>query len=134
MDLDLLAIWWRETFLDLSITERAANDFVGSRGKVRSKGFLPYRFSWDAEVTTFEDGLCVISAVGDFTGTATFRRALPDEPGAFYFDWDVLIEEPLLKRLCPMILPLCQWNHAFALAVGCHRIEREIHRRRAARA
>ncbi len=132
LDIEQLSKWWGETFFDLDVLHRPPSGLQGARGIVRSKGLLPYRFKWDAEVLTEKDGLCVIQAVGDFDGTATFRRPLPDEPPGFYFDWDVLIQEPFLRRLCPLIRPLCHWNHAYALALGATRIEREILRRRSA--
>lgn len=129
---DFLSIkrWWGEIFLNLSVLHQVENQLVGMRGSVHSKGFLPYRFSWIAEAIEHTPDRCVLSARGDFLGTATFRRPYPGETGAFYLDWDVLIEEPRLKRLCPAILFLCHLNHAYALSVGRARMQEEINRRR----
>ena len=132
LDIERLSIWWGKTFFNLDVWHRPRHGLSGARGTVRSKGFLPYRFQWDAEVITDDDGLCVIKAVGDFDGTATFRRPAPGERPGFYLDWDVVIQEPTLRRLCPYIRPLCHWNHAYALALGASRIEREIRRQRKA--
>ncbi len=123
--------WWGEIFLGLCVLESVEDTLVGWRGSVHSKGFLPYRFSWIAEAIEHTPERCVLRAVGDFVGTATFRRPHPGEDDAFYFDWDIRIEEPRLKRLCPGILFLCHLNHAYALSVGRARIQQEIDRRRA---
>jgi hypothetical protein len=122
--------WWGEIFLNLAVLEQSSGSLVGMRGSVHSKGFLPYWFSWIAEAIEHTPEKCVLTARGDFVGTATFRRPLPGETGSFYFDWNVLIEEPRLKPLCPAILFLCHLNHAYALSIGRLRMQEEIHRRR----
>ncbi len=129
-DYEKFSGWWGDTFLNIGVLQHGPDDLLGTRGTVHSIGFLPYTFRWVAEVIAADQDHVRLSAHGDFCGTGEFRRPRAGEPGNLVFDWDVLIEEWLLKAMCPWMRPLYRMNHAYALSVGVKRLQREIDLRR----
>lgn len=129
-DYERVAEWWGRTFLATNVTRGPGSTLVGLQGTILSRGFLPYRFRWQAEVISATDESVCLSAKGDFEGTGTWRRPRPDEMADLCFDWDVHIANPLLRAFCPIAIPLYLWNHAYAMADGARSLHREILRRR----
>lgn len=122
--------WWGRTFLETPVLTVPSEGMVGLKGRIKSRGFLPYRFYWLAEVINENDDGVTLSAVGDFEGTGTFRRPVGGEDADLCFDWDVRIVQPFLRAFCPWACRIYLWNHAYAMADGARSLQAEMLRRR----
>ena len=72
-----------------------------------------------------------IDATGDFVGRGVWTFV---QDGAFVnvtYDWRIRAEKPLLQTLSPVLRPLFEANHRWAMAQGEESLELEFERRRA---
>jgi len=125
--------WWPSTYLEAEELERGDERGVGKRVRLHTKGWLPYTLRWELEVTEsrYPYGFSIV-ARGDLAGEGfwTFEPA-----GAWTlasYDWHVRAEKPLLAALSPLLRPLFEANHRWAMARGEESLELELARRRAA--
>jgi hypothetical protein len=127
--------WWPSVYL--AVQELAPPDTSGLRQhvRIRTKGWLPYELTWELIVTesrypeAFE-----LAAVGDVTGMGRWTL---EQDGPFVnasFDWGVRVEKPLLQWLAPVMRPLFEANHRWAMRQGEESLKLELKRRRAATA
>ncbi|HWW62478.1 MAG TPA: polyketide cyclase [Thermoanaerobaculia bacterium] len=114
--------WWPAVYLD-----------VEKRGDVielLTKGWLPYTLRWSFHVTeTREDGLG-LEATGDFVGHGDWSLAQNGDVVDVTYDWRIRAEKPLLKLLSPLLKPIFEANHRWAMARGEESLALELARRR----
>jgi hypothetical protein len=125
--------WWPSTYLEADVLEEGDERGVGKRVRLHTKGWLPYTLRWEFEVTESRNphGFS-IAASGDLTGEGTWTF---DQSGAWtkvVYDWRVRADKPLLAVLSPVLRPLFEANHRWAMARGEESLELELARRRAA--
>jgi hypothetical protein len=126
--------WWPEVYLDASYHPSGREDHVGDRVKFLTKGWLPYRLRWTAEVVRHEHPHTIeIAASGDFNGRGIWRL-YPDDAPAYSgtrvtFDWRIRADKPLLRLLSPILKPIFKWNHGWAMTRGVESLSREAARR-----
>ena len=112
-------------------------------GKVVSlwtKGWLPYTLRWQFTVTESDPPHGFrLEAEGDFIGVGIWslvpeRTAdAPDGPmTAVTYDWTVIAEKGVLKRLSVVMKPIFSANHRWAMARGEESLRLELARRHAA--
>ncbi len=92
---------------------------VGSRTRVKARGFLPYKLNFILESTALEPGKLVeVKTIGDFIGV--WCAALSAEPGgtSVDIDWRVTVEKPIVRFLSPVLKPLFAWNHYWTTPRG----------------
>ena len=140
-DAPALARWWPSVYLE--IREVAPGDDDSGLGKVVelwTKGFLPYTLRWRFTVTESDPPTGFrIEAEGDFVGrgiwTVRADRAA-DAPGGPHttviYDWLIVAEKGLLRRLSPVMKPVFGANHRWAMAKGEESLRIELARRHAA--
>jgi quercetin dioxygenase-like cupin family protein/uncharacterized protein YndB with AHSA1/START domain len=107
--------WWRPVYLAAQSDGPAG---VGQTGRQRFKGRLPYELSTRTLVTRHEPPtLLEIAVEGDLRGNGRWTLS-PRSDGTTHvrFDWQVLADRPLLRRLSPVLRPAFRWNHAWAIA------------------
>ena len=65
---------------------------------------------------------------GSFHGS---RWVLTPEPGGtdVLLDWNPVVEKPIVKRLSPILKPLFEWNHHWAMNLGEKQLTEYIRRR-----
>ena len=126
--------WWPEVYLDAQYVPSGREDHLGDRVHFHTKGWLPYRLRWTAEVVRHERPQAIeIKAIGDFDGRGVWRlEPAGEEETCVSFDWRLRAEKPLLRWLSPLFKPLFKWNHAWAMARGYESLCREVSRKRAA--
>ena len=125
--------WWPEVYLDAEYFPSDRQDRVGDRVDFFTRGWLPYRLRWTAEVVQHrKPEIIEIKATGDFDGQGVWRLESEGEATRITFDWQLRAEKPLLRWLSPLFKPLFKWNHAWAMARGYESLCREVSRRRAA--
>ena len=128
-----LPVWWPSVYLEVEEIEPAkAENGIGRRVRLLTKGWLPYTLRWDLVVldSTYPYGT-TIAATGDFEGTGvwTFRQ-----DGVFVnisYDWQIRAAKPLLRKLSFLLRPLFEANHRWAMAQGEESLVLELARRRA---
>ena len=128
-----LAVWWPSVYLKVEELEPAkAENGIGRRVRLLTKGWLPYTLCWDLVVldSTYPHRI-TIAAAGDFEGTGawTFRQ---DGDGVdITYDWKIRATKPLLRNLSFFLRPLFEANHRWAMAQGEESLVLELARRRA---
>ena len=125
--------WWPSVYLRVEELEAGGEDGVGKRVRLHTKGWLPYTLDWEFRVTESRHphGF-TLEASGDLAGRGIWTL---EESGAWTlvtYDWQVRAEKPLLQALSPLLRPLLEANHRWAMRMGEESLRLELARRRAA--
>src|SRR5262249_10169024 len=73
----------------------------------------------------------VIVASGDFDGRGEWTFVQDGSHVNIQYDWRIRAEKPLLRHLSPLLRPLFEANHQWAMAQGEESLKVELLRRRA---
>jgi hypothetical protein len=127
--------WWPAVYLDAEELEPGDERGVGKRVRLHTKGWFPYTLDWELRVKESRSphGF-TIEARGDLVGTGDWDF---EQSGAWTlvtYDWSVRAESPLLRLLSPVLRPLFEANHRWAMRTGEESLRLELSRRRAATA
>jgi len=124
--------WWPSVYLEVERLPDSAPRGVGSRVRLRTKGWLPYTIEWALEVVEshYPRGF-VIVATGDFDGSGVWTFEQDGEYVDAVYDWRLNVEKPLLKRLSFALRPVFEANHRWAMRQGEESLRLELARRRA---
>jgi hypothetical protein len=125
--------WWPSVYLRAEELEPGDERGVGKRVRVHTKGWLTYTLDWEFRVTESRHphGFS-LEASGDLAGRGvwTFEQ---DEAGTLVtYDWRVRAEKPLLRILSPLLRPLLEFNHRWAMRKGEESLRLELARIRCA--
>jgi hypothetical protein len=133
-----LARWWPSVYPRVAVEAPGDERGIGRIVSLWTKGFLPYTLRWRFTVTESNPPHGFrLEASGDFVGRGIWT--LRPDPGAppgqpttvVTYDWLVLAEKGVLKRLSPIMKPLFAANHRWAMARGEESLRLEVARRRA---
>jgi hypothetical protein len=114
--------WWGATFL--TVEGDAGPPRPGRHAKILSRGRLPYKLRWEAEITEADapHGFS-FTMNGDFVGGGSWAFE-PTEGGTnAVFTFEPRVEKPGVKQLSPLLKPLFAWNHRWAMEHGQRGIE-----------
>ncbi len=127
-----LARWWPSVYLEVEELHPADSDGVGRRLRLRTKGWLPYTLKWEFVVTEsrYPYGF-TIAALGDFVGRGVWTFEQDGPAVNINYDWQIRAEKPLLRTLSPLLRPLFEANHRWAMRQGEESLKLELARRRA---
>ena len=105
---------------------------TGRRVRLFTKGWLPYTLRWEFVVTQsrYPFGF-TIEATGDFVGRGEWTFVQEGPSVTITYDWNILAEKPLLKVFTPVLRPVFEANHRWAMAQGETSLKLELERRRA---
>ena len=125
--------WWPAVYLSAEELEPGDARGVGKRVRVHTKGWLPYTLDWEFRVTESRHphGFSV-EASGDLAGRGVWTF---EQSGAWTlvdYDWRVRAEKPLLRLLSPLLRPLLEFNHRWAMRRGEESLRLEVSRMRCA--
>ncbi len=134
-----LARWWPSVYLEVRVVEPGDAGGLGKVVELWTKGFLPYTLRWRFRVTESNPPTGFrLDADGDFVGRGiwTLRPEIGEgEAGgpltSVEYDWLIVAEKGLLKRLSPLVKPLFAANHRWAMARGERSLRLEVARRHA---
>ena len=130
--LDLVR-WWPAVYLEAQEIEPGGQDGIGRRISLRTKGWLPYTLVWEFVVTENRyPSRFALDAYGDFVGTGVWTIEQDGEWVKATYDWRIRAEKPLVRALAPIVRPLLEANHRWAMAQGDESLRLELARRRAA--
>jgi hypothetical protein len=125
-------------YLDVRVERDGDARGLGKVVDLHTKGWLPYTLRWRFEVTESDPPHGFrIDATGDFVGRGIWTLkevAVPGQTGPVTlvtYDWLVLAEKGILKRLSRLMKPIFSANHRWAMARGDESLRLEIARRRA---
>ena len=138
-DAEGMARWWPSVYLQVRVHEPGDANGHGKVVELWTKGFLPYTLRWRFKVTESDPPMGFrLDAEGDFVGRGiwTLRREIEaDQPGGplttVVYDWLIVAEKGILKRLSPIMKPVFGANHRWAMAQGERSLRLELARRHA---
>jgi len=109
-----------------------AQNGVGRRVRLLTKGWLPYKLRWDLVVldSAYPHGI-TIAAMGDFEGTGIWTFRQDADVVDISYDWKVRATKPLLRHLSFLLRPIFEANHRWAMTQGEDSLVLELARRRA---
>jgi hypothetical protein len=124
--------WWPSVYLDVRQLAPPGARGVGRRVALVTKGWLPYTIRWAFEVveSNYPHGF-TIHAQGDFEGEGVWTFVQDGEMVDVAYDWRIRAEKPLLRRLSPLLRPVFEANHRWAMSQGDTSLRLELARRRA---
>ena len=109
--------WWGDVFL--RVTGDSGPPRPGRRASILSRGFLPYKLRWNAELTEVErPRRLVMRLSGDFEGGGTWILEEAEGGTDATLDWRPVVEKPLVKHLTPVLRPLFRQSHVWAMRRG----------------
>ena len=127
-----LAHWWPAVYLAVKELEPPDEQGLNQRVRLHTKGWLPYTLRWDLRVTSSRyPEHFAIEATGDFVGRGVWTITQDDGFVNATYDWRIRAEKPLLKVLEPLMRPLLEANHRWAMKQGEESLKLELLRRRA---
>jgi hypothetical protein len=130
-DADQLPCWWPSVYLAVRVVRDGDERGVGGVVDLWTKGWLPYTLRWRF-TTTRNDGASglALRAEGDFVGDGEWSLTQGGAHVAATYDWRIVAEKPLLKRLTWLLRPVFSANHRWAMRQGERSMELELVRRR----
>jgi hypothetical protein len=109
--------WWGNVFVSVEGDDGPPRP--GRHVKIVSRGFLPYRLRWEAEVVEAEAPRRFdFTMVGDFVGGGSWTFEPADGGTNATFEFRPRVEKPGVKQLSPLLKPLFRWNHRWAMTRG----------------
>jgi hypothetical protein len=132
-DAPALKRWWPSVYLE--VTELKPGDPQTGAGReigLYTKGWLPYTLRWSFTVTeTRRPHGFSLEPHGDFEGSGVWTLTQEGEWCAVEYDWRIEARKPLLRALSPVMKPLLEANHRWAMARGEESLRLELERRHA---
>jgi hypothetical protein len=124
--------WWPSAYVDVRELEPPDADGLGRRVRALTKGWLPYTLRWEFVTveSRYPHGFS-IQASGDFVGRGVWTFSGDGRIVDITYDWRISAEKPLIRTLTPLLRPLFEANHRWAMAQGEKSLDLELRRRRA---
>jgi uncharacterized protein YndB with AHSA1/START domain len=116
--------WWRG--MEEAVELRPGNgDGVGALTRQRWRSRLPYQIEFQVEIEQVErPHLMVGRAVGELTGTGTWRLYEAEGVTAALYMWEVATTKRWMNALAPLARPVFEWNHDWLMERGGEGIAR----------
>jgi hypothetical protein len=125
--------WWPSVYLRVEQLSGPDERGLGQRVRLLTKGWLPYTLQWEFTVTESRyPERFALAATGDFVGVGVWTI---EQDGGYVnatYDWRIRADKPLLQALTPIMRPLLEANHRWAMQQGEESLALELRRRRAA--
>lgn len=130
-DVESLGRWWPSVYLEVDVTEPGDENGIGKRVSLFTKGWLPYTLRWSFVVESSDAprGFS-LRAEGDFVGSGVWTMTQEDSNARVRFDWTIVADKPMLRRLSFLLKPIFAANHRWAMARGEESLLLELRRRR----
>src|SRR5262249_35656303 len=127
-----LSRWWPSVYLAVSELDPGDERGVGKEVSLYTKGWLPYTLRWSFRVLEQHDphGF-TFEASGDSTGRGVGTLNQVGPLVEVEYDWRILANKPLLRWLSPLLRPVFEANHRWAMARGEESLRQELARRHA---
>jgi hypothetical protein len=118
--------WWDGVERVVKLEEGDA-DGRGSLGSYRWRSALRYGLEFEMRITRVDrphrmDG----EAVGELTGTGSWRLYEDDGATAVLFEWHVQTTRWWMNALAPVARPVFRWNHDRLMRAGARGLARRL--------
>jgi hypothetical protein len=121
--------WWPDVYLTVREVKAGDETGVGRVVDLHTKGWLPYRLNWQAEVVAIDKPQSMsLRAGGDLEGHGEWRIEQHGEWTEARYDWTVLVTQPWMVALAPLLKPVFVANHRWAMRRGLEGLQRELER------
>ena len=121
--------WWGDVYLDVRTIRQGDEAGIGQTVAVHSRGWLPYRLTWQGTLTeSHGPGSWSIAATGDLQGHGTWTLVQDGDHTDATYDWQVITDRLLFRLLAPLMKGLMISNHNWAMAKGEAGLQRELNR------
>lgn len=110
--------WWKYV---QSVTELEPGDGngVGSVQHITWTSALPYKLSFDSQVTRVEKPHVIEGiATGELNGTGRWQLSQADGITIVRYDWNVSTSKSWMNVLAPVARPIFAWNHNILMDEG----------------
>ena len=131
-DAPALARWWPSVYVSVTHLDPGDERGLGRVVDLYTKGWLPYTLRWQFRVTEVQPAGFTLVASGDFVGRGIWRFRQEGQETVVTYDWKILAEKPILRRLSFIMKPIFEANHRWAMAQGEKSLKLELARRHAA--
>jgi Polyketide cyclase / dehydrase and lipid transport len=123
-DVESLPFWWSKVYKQATVIKKEGVNGLGREVVFVTKGLLPYYLHWGLQVTSvnFPNGFS-FQANGDFDGLGQWRFEQHGTYCHIVFDWCVTVNKPLIKHLTPLLKPIFELNHLWAMRQGENSIQ-----------
>jgi hypothetical protein len=110
--------WWGDVFVSVEGDDGPPRP--GRHATIVSRGFLPYRLRWQAQVVEANAPHSFsFTMTGDFVGGGSWAFSEEDDGTvSATFDFRPRVEKAGVKQLTPVLRPVFRWNHAWAMKHG----------------
>jgi hypothetical protein len=130
-----LARWWPSVYLDVKVLSPGDALGVGKVVELYTKGWLPYTLRWSFVVKEVNKpyGFTIIPS-GDFSGRGIWVFEQDKQDPSYCnitYDWKIVTEKTLLKKLTFLVRPVFSANHLWAMKKGEESLKLELLRRSA---
>ena len=122
-DAHALPRWWPDVYLSVEEIEPKVYS-------LHTRGKLPYTLRWCFQVTESNppNGFS-LKAWGDLEGTGKWTFTRDGHDTRIHYLWIVNANKPILRWLSPILKPVFEANHRWAMSRGEESLKRELARR-----
>ena len=119
--------WWPDLYLAVREVKAGDASGLGRVVDLHTKGWLPYRLSWQAEVVAIDKPRSMsLRARGDLEGRGEWRLRQEGEWTVALYDWTVIVTKPWMVALAALLEPVFVANHRWAMRRGLEGLQREL--------
>ena len=127
-----LARWWPAVYVGAEELDGPDLRGLGQRVRLRTKGWLPSTQQWECVVTESRyPERFGFDATGDVCGRGLWTFQQDGAQVKATFEWTVRVQKPWLRALAPVVRPLLEADHRWAMAQGEQSLRLELLRWRA---
>jgi hypothetical protein len=124
--------WWPSVFLEVQEDRAGDDNNVGQVLTFRTRGWMPYTLEWSARVVEMQaPHKIMLEASGDLNGRGEWSLQQDGQNVDAIFEWEVENVKPIVRYLSPLLKPLFESNHTWAMRRGKESLMLELCRRTA---
>jgi len=118
--------WWKGVERVERLKEGDENS-IGSIHRYTWKSKLPYRLTFDMELTRVEQ-MSIIEgkALGELAGKGLWQLSMDGEVTMARYDWQVETTKAWMNLLTPVARPFFKWNHDVVMRWGAEGLARKL--------
>jgi len=118
--------WWKGVERVECLKEGDENS-IGSIHRYTWKSKLPYRLTFDMELTRVEQ-MSIIEgkALGELSGKGLWQLSSEGEVTTVRYDWQVETTKAWMNLLTPVARPFFKWNHDVVMRWGAEGLARKL--------
>lgn len=110
--------WWKGVE-SVVLVKEGNRDAVGSVYRYTWKSKLPYRLTFDMQLTRVEPMALIEGvALGELSGKGRWQLTSEGDVTTARYDWQVETTKPWMNLLTPVARPLFKWNHNVVMNWG----------------